>query len=72
MVGKGIRGGFSHAMHINEKASYKYMKEYDQSTESLYPMYSDVNNLHGQAMQRKLSNGETIHLTSTKTSYKTG
>ena len=36
MVGKGIRGGISHAVHRYAKTNIKYMNEYDGKTESSY------------------------------------
>ena len=54
MVGKGIRGGISHSVYQYAKASSKYMKDYDQNTESPYLQYWDVINLCGWAMSQKL------------------
>ena len=47
MVEKGIRDGIGHAIYQYEKASNKFMKDYDKNKESLYLKYWDVNNLCG-------------------------
>ena len=54
MLEKGIRRGICHAIHRYEKASNKYMKNYDQSKESSYIQYLDANNLYGWAISQKL------------------
>ena len=50
MAEKGIRD----AIYQYVKANNKFMKDYDESKESLYLNYWDVNNLYGQAMSQKL------------------
>ena len=54
MVEEGIRGGICHSIHRHAKANNKYMKNYDESKESSYIQYLDVNNLYGWAMSQKL------------------
>ena len=54
MVEKEIRGGVCHAIHQSEKASKKYMDDYNKNKNSQYLKYQDVNNLYGQAMSQKL------------------
>ena len=54
MVEEGIRGGICHSIHRYAKANNKYMKSYDESKESSYIQYLDVNNLYGWAMSQKL------------------
>ena len=53
MVEKGIRGGKCHVTHRYAKANNKYMKNYDNNTESSYLVNLDTNNLY--AMSQKLS-----------------
>ena len=55
MVEKGIRGRKCHVINRYTKTQNKYMKNYDPSTESSYPMYLDANNLYRLAMSQKLS-----------------
>ena len=43
-----------HAIHQYVKANNKYMKDYDPSKESSYPMFLDANNLCGWLMSQKL------------------
>ena len=54
MIQKGIRGGICHAIHRYEKASNKYMKDYDKNKESSCVKYWGANNLCGWAMLQKL------------------
>ena len=54
MVEKGIRGGICHSIYRYVKANTKYIKDYDKNKESPNLQYSDVNNLYGWAMSRKL------------------
>ena len=71
IVEKSARGGMYHAIHWHAKANNKNMKQYDPSKESSYLIYWDVNNLCGWAMcSQMVSNGETINLATTMSSYK--
>ena len=54
MIEEGIRGGICHAVHRYAKPNNIYMKDYDESKESLYIQYLDANNLYGAAMSEKL------------------
>ena len=54
IVEEGIRGGICHSIQRYAKAKSKYMKNYDESKESLYIQYLDANNLYGWAMSQKL------------------
>ena len=54
MVEEGIRGGICHSIHRHAKANNKYMKNYDESKESLYIQYLDANNLYVWSMSQKL------------------
>ena len=53
MIEEGIRGGICHALHRYAKANNRYMKDYDESKESLYIQYLDANSLDGAAMSEK-------------------
>ena len=54
MVEKGIKAGICRTIHRYVKANDKYMKDYDETKESTYFNYWDVNNLYGWAMSQKL------------------
>ena len=54
MVGKGIRGRMSQAIHRYAKANNKYMKNYNKNIKSSYLIYLDANNLYGWAISQKL------------------
>ena len=47
MFEKGIIGGICHSINRCEKASNKYMKDYDKNKESGSLKYWDVNNPYG-------------------------
>ena len=46
--------GICHAIHRYAKANNKYIKYYDENSQSSYLKYWDVNNLYGWAMSQKL------------------
>ena len=54
MAEKGTRDGICHAIHRYAEVNNIYMKNYDNNTTLLYPMYLDANNLYGWAMSQKL------------------
>ena len=54
MIEKGIRGRMCQSTHRYAKANNKYMKNYDNKTESSYVTYSDTKNLYGLVMSQKL------------------
>ena len=54
MVEKGIRGGMCQSTHRYAKPNNKYMKNYNENTESSYLEYLDANNLYGWTMSKKL------------------
>ena len=56
-IEKGIRGGISNISHRHSITNNNYMKNYYPTKESKYIVYLDANNLHGSAMQQKLSIG---------------
>ena len=55
MVERGITGGICHALHRYAKASYKYIKNYNENTASSCLVYLDANNLYGWSMCQNLS-----------------
>ena len=55
MVERGITGGICHAMHRYAKASYKYIKNYNENIASSCLVYLDANNLYGWSMCQNLS-----------------
>ena len=54
MFEEGTRGGITQSSHRYAEANNKYMKEFDENKESLFLIYSDVNNLYGWATSKKL------------------
>ena len=54
MVGKTIRGGICHVIHIYAAAKNKYIKKYNKDNKSSYMMYLDANNVYGWALSQKL------------------
>ena len=54
MIEAGSRGEMCQSTRGYAEANNKYMKNYDESTESSYLMYLDVNNLYGRAIPKKL------------------
>ena len=55
MVEKEITRGMCHAADRYAKGNDKYMKKYNENTESSYLEYLDANNLYGWAMSQELS-----------------
>ena len=47
MLEKGIRGGICHHIQLYAKGNNKYMNDYDNSKESSYLQYWNVNSLYG-------------------------
>ena len=47
MIENGTRGGTCNAIYRYTKANNKYMKNYDQNTESSLLQYLDTNHLYG-------------------------
>ena len=54
IVEEGIRDGICHAIHRYDKASNKYMKDYEKNPISSYLEYLDADNLYGWGMSQKL------------------
>ena len=58
MFERGIRGGITQAVHQYARANNKYMLEkFNNSEDSTYLQYLDVNNLYGWVMSQKLPTG---------------
>ena len=51
---KGIRGGTCNVVQKYAVANNKYMKSYDDTKDSYFIVYIDVNNLYGWTMCKKL------------------
>ena len=49
-IGKGMREGISYIAKRYSRANNKYMKNYDNTKESIFIMCFDANNLYGWAM----------------------
>ena len=47
MVEKGIRGIICNRIHWYEKATNKYIEDFDENKESSYLSHWDANNLYG-------------------------
>ena len=54
MIEKDIRGGICHVIQRYAKANKKYMKNYDNSMESLRLEYLDAHDLYGWEMSKTL------------------
>ena len=54
MVEKCIRGEICHVFYPCAKPNNKYRKYYDETKESSYCKYLDVNSLYGWSMSQKL------------------
>ena len=52
-----MRGGISYIAKRYSKANNKYMKDYDNTEETIYITYFDANNLYGSAMTEYLPYG---------------
>ena len=56
-IEKGIRGSISYIAKRYSKVNNKYMKDYDNTKETIYIMYFDASNLYGSAMSEYLPYG---------------
>ena len=56
-IEKGMRGGISYISKRYSKANNVYMKDYDETKETVYIMYFDANNLYGWSMMQCLPYG---------------
>ena len=56
-IERGMRGGISYISKRYNKANNKYMKDYDNTKETIYDMYLDKNNLYALAMIQYLPYG---------------
>ena len=56
-IEKGMRGGISYIAKRYSKVNNAYMKDYDNTEETIYIMYFDANNLDGWAMTQYLPIG---------------
>ena len=69
-IEKGVRRGISYIAKRHSKANNKYMKDYDNTKETIYDMYLDKNNLYGWEMIQYLPYGGFKWLSSKENSLK--
>ena len=53
-IQRGIRGGISQCSHRYSKANNRCMSDFNESEESKYIMYFDINNFYGVSMEKPL------------------